>query len=126
MYIFLSSKINIFGKQIFAWNIMPFSGNNMQSNESLPEGMKSMIKGVNKNVIEISDTGSDLFERAILFVRPDNADRSHEHLRRRACEFVSGLKLRPWFYPGGKLFVACAKLAAAAIAGAGVAVMILR
>lgn len=30
-----------------------------------------MVKGVERKIIEIRDTGSDCFERALFFVRPD-------------------------------------------------------
>lgn len=62
-----------------------------------------MVKGVNKNVIEIADTGDECFERAILFVRPDRIDGDGEQIRRRAMRYLSGIRLRPWFYPKGKL-----------------------
>lgn len=76
-----------------------------------------MIRGVNKNVIEICDTGNECFERAILFVRPDKRGEDGDQLHRRAAEFLSGLRLRPRFYPRGRLWMAAVKLSAAAIAG---------
>lgn len=76
-----------------------------------------VIRGVNKNVIEISDTGNDCFERAILFVRPDKRAEDGEQLNRRAREFLSGLKLRPRFYSRGGLWLGAVKLSAALIAG---------
>ena len=54
-----------------------------------------MIRGVNKNVIEISDTGNECFERAILFVRAGSAEGDGEQLRQRARQYLSGLRLRP-------------------------------
>ncbi len=29
-----------------------------------------MVKGVNKNIIEINDTGNEIFEKVILYVKP--------------------------------------------------------
>ncbi|MGI6264644.1 MAG: hypothetical protein ACOYJY_04160 [Acutalibacteraceae bacterium] len=43
-----------------------------------------MIKGINRQMIEVTDTGSPYFERALLVVRPACADRSDEQLRREA------------------------------------------
>lgn len=83
-----------------------------------------MIRGVNKNVIEISDTGNECFERAILFVRPNRRAEDGEQLRRRAAEFLSGLKLRPRFYSKGRLLTAALKLSAAAIAGGCIAMLL--
>lgn len=79
-----------------------------------------MIRGVNKNVIEISETGNDCFERAILFVRPESGHSDSEQLRRRAGEFLSGLRLRPRFYSRGKFWLAAAKLLVTAAAGAAI------
>lgn len=81
-----------------------------------------MLKGVNKNVIEISDTGNDFFERAILFVRPQSSG-DDGHIRLRAADFLSGLKLRPRFYSRG-IFLSTIKLLSAAIAGAAAATVI--
>ena len=50
-----------------------------------------MIKGVNKNIIEISDTGHDCFERAILFVRQDCAADRQKQMPDAARSYVSGL-----------------------------------
>ena len=40
-----------------------------------------MIKGVNRQIIEVNDTDSELFERAIFFVRPgaESADANALH-----------------------------------------------
>lgn len=83
-----------------------------------------MIRGVNKNVIEISDTGNDCFERAILFVRPQSADKDNDHIRRRASDYLSGIKLRPWLYPRGRLVIRVLGWLAAAGAGAGVTALL--
>lgn len=83
-----------------------------------------MIRGVNKNVIEISDTGNDCFERAILFVRQDKRGQDNEQLRRRAAEFLSGLRLRPRFYTKGRLWLTVVKLSAAAVAGGCIAMVL--
>ena len=43
-----------------------------------------MIKGISHNVIEISDTGSDFFERALLFVKPEKGGENHANLEASA------------------------------------------
>ena len=53
-----------------------------------------MIKGVNRNVIEVVDTGSDMFERAILFVRPSGRDSDPERLESSARSFLSHARMR--------------------------------
>ena len=85
-----------------------------------------MIRGVNKQIIEISETGDKSFERAILFVRPDCQQLGTETLRGRALGYLSQLRLRPWFYGRGSLLRTLAQLALGAMAGAVVtAVMLL-
>ena len=53
-----------------------------------------MLKGVNRNVIEVVDTDSELFERAILFVRPGGKERDPAYLERCAHSFLSRAKLK--------------------------------
>jgi hypothetical protein len=82
-----------------------------------------MLKGINKNVIEISDTGNDCFERAILFLRPGR-EHGEEQLRTRAKEFLAGLKLRRRML-GNWGWVSCLRLLAAAGAGAGATALLM-
>ncbi len=42
-----------------------------------------MLKGINKQVLEIHDTGSCYFEKALLFVNPEYADLGEEKLREK-------------------------------------------
>jgi len=57
-----------------------------------------MIKGINKSVIEIVDTGNEMFERAILFLRPHCQDGDDEHINRMAHGFLGNLRIRRrWF-----------------------------
>jgi hypothetical protein len=78
------------------------------------QGEFFMIRGVNKNVIEISDTGNDCFDRAILFIR--NEAREKGDLSAKAREYLSGLRLRRGFFRRGH-GVLWAAIAAAAIMG---------
>ena len=58
-----------------------------------------MIKGVNRQIIEVCDTGNRYFERAWLVVRPDCANtdssRLHEEAQKivRTAESYSGLRI---------------------------------
>lgn len=83
-----------------------------------------MVRGVNKNVIEISDTGNDCFERAILFVRPDSADCDADSLRRRATSYLSGIRANPRLFSRGKL-ASAVKLLASAAGGAAITALLL-
>jgi len=86
----------------------------------------TLVKGVNKNIIEITDTGSDCFERAILFVRPDKESSDKEQLRTSAMRYLQGLRLRRGILPGRKLWLLALKYGAALAVGAVLASVFLR
>lgn len=58
-----------------------------------------MIKGINRQIIEVIDTGNPYFERALLVVRPGFSDvepgRLHEEAQRvvRGADGYTGLRL---------------------------------
>lgn len=47
-----------------------------------------MIRGINKRIIEVNDTGSELFEKALLFVKNDSCT-DEEHLKKEAERVVA-------------------------------------
>lgn len=47
-----------------------------------------MVKGVNKTIIEINNTGNAFFERAILFVDPDFSRMGEKKLHEEAVRFL--------------------------------------
>lgn len=49
-----------------------------------------MVKGVNKTVIEINDTGSNIFEKVVLFVTPKYSNLSTKRLKIEAKRVVNG------------------------------------
>lgn len=51
-----------------------------------------MIKGVNRQVIEVVNTGNLYYERALLVVRPEYESAQRELLEREARRFVKGMK----------------------------------
>lgn len=51
-----------------------------------------VLKGVNRSIIEISGAGSEYFERAQLFVRPEYANLSPSRLQNGAKDFLSELE----------------------------------
>ncbi|MBQ5840382.1 MAG: hypothetical protein IIW40_00330 [Clostridia bacterium] len=61
-----------------------------------------MIKGVNRQMIEVTHTGSPYFERAFLVVRGDGSPTSEEGLHRlaekvvRQAETYAGLRQQRW------------------------------
>ena len=48
-----------------------------------------MLRGVNKQIIEVKDTGSRYFERALLFVRPEFAEMRPGQLEAEANKFLA-------------------------------------
>ena len=51
-----------------------------------------MIKGVNRQFIEVCDTGSKYFERALLVVKPEFAISSHEKLKSEAKRMLAEME----------------------------------
>lgn len=58
-----------------------------------------MVKGVNKQIIEINDTGNSYFERVLLFVAPGKSDVPVEELKSEAKSYL--LNLSSDFKPNG-------------------------
>ena len=46
-----------------------------------------MVKGVNKTVIEVNNTGSRLFEKIVFYVTPEYCNLSAKQLRKAASSF---------------------------------------
>ena len=83
-----------------------------------------MIKGVNRQVIEINESDCEYFERVMFFVKPECANVSEGRLRERA-NAIAGTAGKP---PATKIHrgkvQTVLKLIASACAGAAVAVII--
>ena len=54
-----------------------------------------MIRGVNKQIIEVGETGSRYFERALLFVRPEFMAADHEKLCAEAKRYIGSVGQPP-------------------------------
>jgi len=52
-----------------------------------------MVKGVNRKIIEINNTGNIYFERAILFVNHNLPDHNLEMLKKKAQDYLSGSEI---------------------------------
>ncbi len=50
-----------------------------------------MVRGVNRQIIEINDTGNKYFERALLFVAPGRSEVSQSKLNFEAKEYLLSL-----------------------------------
>lgn len=78
-----------------------------------------MIKGINKQIIELRCTNDEYFEKALLFVRADRADVPYEQLMRSAEKYADEISIdSPKKRSAVKLF--CIGAGAALLAGIGV------
>lgn len=78
-----------------------------------------MIKGINKQIIELRCTNDEYFEKALLFVRADRADVPYEQLMKSAEDYAAEISSgAPKKRPTARLFFIGA--GAALLAGIGV------
>lgn len=54
-----------------------------------------MIKGVNRQVVEVRETGCDYFERIIFFIKPEYACVSEGKIRERASLIAGAAPMPP-------------------------------
>ena len=54
-----------------------------------------MIKGVNRQVVEVSDTGSEYFERILFIVKPEYATVSEGKVRERVEQIAQATGAPP-------------------------------
>lgn len=86
-----------------------------------------MLRGVNKQVVEVIDMQNEYFEKAILFVKVEKQEKDEQVLRQRAGEYVRTIQYTPRRrFSCGQMALAAAKLASAAAIGAIVAGLLIR
>lgn len=89
-----------------------------------------MIKGVNRQVIEITETGSEYFEKMFLVVKPQYSSMNLKKLKKKAGNITYGISDSPPVPPSLKkkspFWASAAKLSAAAGAGAALTAMLIR
>lgn len=83
-----------------------------------------MIKGVNMQVLEIKDTGSDYFERVLLFVKPEYYSVDKEKLQKQAWDFTQSIGMPPPVRKNSNWKAATAKAAAAIVIGLVLSIII--
>ena len=92
-----------------------------------------LLRGVNKQIIEINETDDMYFEKAVLYVRPEYADGKAAELSESAHDFLKKLNMSenanlPWNnskspkdaekrFSGKKLIIGSLVLSAAIVAG---------
>ena len=84
-----------------------------------------LIKGINKQVIDIGETGNPYYERAILFLKPEYSDIQREILEREAKKFLKGISTASSLKSYNRVLYWTIRLGGAAAVGAILSVMIL-
>lgn len=102
-------------RHIFPWYI--FSSRKQKYIKENKEGSEKMIKGINRQVVEVKDTGSECFERILFFVKPEYAGISEGKIRERAGLVAKGAALPPPTKLKKSLLREALKITAAVLAG---------
>ncbi|MCI8497319.1 MAG: hypothetical protein HFE85_03580 [Clostridiales bacterium] len=76
-----------------------------------------MLRGVNRQIIEVNETDSRYFEKAILFVRP-GCDEKEGNLQKQARQLIDNLGVPAGNVSRASLVLQGARLISAAAAGA--------
>lgn len=84
-----------------------------------------MIKGINRHVIEITDTDSAYYERALLVVKPEYASAERAILEKEARKVLKDLGAPSSIKRRNRVFYWTFRLGAAAGLGAAVTALIL-
>ena len=79
-----------------------------------------MIKGVNRQVIEITQTKCEYFEKVLFFVKPEYAATSEGTLRERAGLIADSAGIPPASKLKKRKIISALKFACSALAGAAV------
>ncbi|MBQ8029513.1 MAG: hypothetical protein IJ262_08945 [Clostridia bacterium] len=81
-----------------------------------------MIKGINRQVVEVSETGCDYFEKIMFFVKPEYASLSESRLKETAGKIARSAgappftkKKKPTFFEVGKIILSLLTGAAMAL-----------
>ena len=47
-----------------------------------------MVRGVNRSIIEVNDTGNKYFERVLFFINPDYSSADDKKLQKAAVDYI--------------------------------------
>ncbi|MCQ2471623.1 MAG: hypothetical protein MJ147_06255 [Clostridia bacterium] len=83
-----------------------------------------MIQGVNHQVVEVTRPGCEYFERVIFFIKPEFSSVSQGTLRERASSIAGKTGSPPPSKIRADRLALIGKLAAAAITGAAIAIIV--
>ncbi len=54
-----------------------------------------MLRGINRSIIEINDTGNRYFERVLIFVKPEFGNFPEGYLQKEAAKMVGAFGTKP-------------------------------
>lgn len=83
-----------------------------------------MIKGVNRQMVEVKETGSEYFERILFIVKPEYASIQEHKLREQIDSITNAAGSPPPTRRKRFKFLSFAKMSAAAGAGAAITVIL--
>lgn len=85
-----------------------------------------MIKGVNRQIIEVTQTGNNYFERAWLVIKPEYTNVGARTIDNEADKYLKNLR-PPYSLRGGKAFIYwLVRLGSAAVIGSLLTVLVLK
>ena len=85
-----------------------------------------MIKGVNRQVVEVNETQCEYFEKIMFFIKPEYASVSEGKIRERAGMIADSYTLPPPTKLRRNRYFEVVKLVFSALCGAAAAVVILK
>lgn len=86
----------------------------------------NLIRGVNRQIIEVCETENAFFEKVILFVRPDYMEESETELKNQADRMLRRYGHYPKKRKKQARVFAMLKLLSVALCGAAVAIIIMK
>lgn len=84
-----------------------------------------MIKGINRQVVEVSDTGSEYFEKIMFFVKPEYVSLSESKIKEYAGRITATSTAPPKSASkGGKRYFEILKITASVLLGSAITLMV--
>ena len=85
-----------------------------------------MIKGINRTIIEVTETENAYYERALLVLRPEYAAVQRELLEREAKKMLNNMNAPSAIKKSHALFYWFVRLGAAAVSGSLITFVLLK
>lgn len=86
----------------------------------MEKGVEDLIRGVNRHIIEVTDTGNAYYERALLVIKPEYASAERDLLEREARKVLRSMGVPSSIKKHSRALYWALRLGAAALIGAAV------